>query len=209
MLASAFLDKSRNPGAWRKHARALRRSANLLWDEFSKLLVEAAAGAKHNNAELDLEAALEALETTKLLYGLALETALKARIVEHYPSKLEVRVAMDGTGQATHAELRAVGVSISNGHNLLALAEAAELFGADFQSVLRTEDDKSVMRNICRDLAEVVLWRGRYPVPLTSAEQVRLDPKVPPQAMAHYMRDWLDKVLDALVEDRDESAMQK
>jgi hypothetical protein len=209
LLASAFLDKSRNPGAWRKHARALRRSANLLWDEFSKLLVEAVAEARNNNAEPDLEAALEALETTKLLYGLALETALKARVVERYPSKIEVRVAMDGTGQATHAELRAVGVSISNGHNLLALAEAAELFGAEFQSVLRTEDDKSAMRNICRDLAEVVLWRGRYPVPLASAEPVRLDPNVPPRAMAHYMRDWLDQVLDALLEDRDDNVMQE
>jgi hypothetical protein len=187
----------------------LRRSADLLWDEFSRLLTEAVAEAQNNNAKPDLEAALEALETAKLLYGLALETALKARVVEHYPSKIEVRVAMDGTGQATHAELRTVGVSISNGHNLLALAEAAELFGVAYQWVLGTEDDRSAMRNICRDLAEVVLWRGRYPVPLASAEPVRLDPKVPPQAMAHYRRDWLDKVLDALLQDRDDNVMQE
>lgn len=61
--------------------------------------------------------------------------------MEHYPSKVEVRVAMDGTGQATQAGLRTVGVPISSGHNLLAVAEAADLFGEGFQSVLATDHD--------------------------------------------------------------------
>jgi hypothetical protein len=41
--------------------------------------------------------------------------------VEHFPTKIEVRVVVDGGGEAIHAELRAAGVPTSNGHNLLAL----------------------------------------------------------------------------------------
>lgn len=203
MIASEFIERSRDPSAWRKHAKALRRSADLLWEEFTRVVGEEAATAIQNKTEPNFAAAIEALETTKLLYGLALETALKAWIVEHVPSKIEVRLTMDGKGEATYAELRAIGVSTSNGHNLLALAETAELFGERFQSVVRTEDDKRVIRNICRDLAEVVLWRGRYPVPLTSAEPMKLDPKAPGRALAHYMRDWLDPVLDEMLREED------
>lgn len=199
MLATEFLERSRDPSAWRKHARALRRSADTIWTEFEQVLGAAAVAAKEGKDKPDFEDALEVFDTPKLLYGLTLETALKAWIVKYFPSKIEIRVAMDGTGEATHAELRALGVPTSSGHNLLALAEAAELFGERFGTVIRTDDDRRALRNICRDLGEVVLWRGRYPVPLASAEPVKLDPQAPRLAVAHYMRDWLDPVLDALL----------
>ncbi|WP_321955828.1 hypothetical protein [Paraburkholderia bannensis] len=200
MNAADFLRESRDPNAWRKHARALRRSGDVIWDEFQRELLEAIDESRNRGVELELEAVAEIFETSKLLYGLALETALKGWIVEHYPSKIEVRVAMDGTGQATQAELRTVGVPISSGHNLLALAEAADLFGERFQTILVTDHDRRAMRNICRELGEVVLWRGRYPVPLASTEPIRLDPNVPARAVAHYIRDWLDPVLDVLLQ---------
>jgi hypothetical protein len=199
LIAADFLKESRDPSAWRKHARALRRSGDVIWDEFLRMLLEAVDESRNRGVEPELDTAAEVFETAKLLYGIALETALKGWIVKHYPSKIEVRVAMDGTGQATQAELRTVGVPISSGHNLLALAEASGLFGERFQTVLVTDHDRRAMRNICRELGEVVLWRGRYPVPLASAEPVRLDPNVPPRAVAHYIRDWLDPVLDVLL----------
>lgn len=199
MLATEFLERSRDPSAWRKNARALRRSADTIWTEFEQALAAAAVADKEGKDKPDFEDALEVFDTAKLLYGLTLETALKAWIVQYFQSKIEIRVAMDGTGEATHAELRAVGVPTSSGHNLLALAEAAELFGERFGAVMRTDDDRRAMRNICRDLGEVVLWRGRYPVPLASAEPMKLDPQAPQLAVAHYMRDWLDRVLDALL----------
>lgn len=199
MLATEFLDRSRDPVAWRKHARALRRSADVTWAEFDRILIGSAANIRQGGYDEKFEEALEALDTAKLLYGLAFETALKAWLIQHFPSKVEIRVAMDGNGSATHAELRAIGVPTSNGHNLLALAEAAELFGERFKDVVREDGDKRALRNICRDLGEVVLWRGRYPVPLASSEPLRLDPHAPQLAVAHYMRDWLDPVLDALL----------
>ncbi|WP_411879764.1 hypothetical protein [Polaromonas sp. YR568] len=200
MLAAQFVEKSRDPEAWRKHARALRRSADVLWKEFERALLDGAVSSFESKSERNLDEALELFETTKLLYGLTLETALKAWIVEYFPSKIEIRVAMDGKGEATQAELRAVGVPTSSGHNLLALAEAAGLFGEKFESIMGSEGDRRAMRNICRDLGEVVLWRGRYPVPLASFEPLKLDSNVPNVAVAHYIRDWLDPVLDALLE---------
>lgn len=203
MLATKFIDTSSDPAAWRKHSSALRRSAELLWDGFVSTLLECAINAKENVKEANFDAAVEAFEITKLLYGLTLETALKGWIVEHFPDKMEIRVVLNGRGEAMQAELRTLGVPTSSGHNLLALAEAAGLFGKQFQTVLNTEEDRSAIRNICRDLAEVVTWRGRYPVPLASFNPVTLDPKVPHLALAHYIRDWLDPVLDALLTSRD------
>lgn len=208
MIATEFLEKARDPIAWRKHSRALRRSAIALWNVFETTVIDEIEAAAESKTEPTFAAALEALETAKLLYGLALETALKAWIVEHHPAKIEVRVVMDGKGEATGAELRALGVPTSNGHNLLALAEAAELFGDRFRTVIRTDGDVRTVKNICRDLGEVVVWRGRYPVPLTSSQPQRLDPNAPVRALAHYMRDWLDPVLDALLVDDSEVSRQ-
>ena len=178
---------------------ALRRSAETLWNHFSSVLSEEIARSAAAKEEPDLEPSIETLEITKLLYGLAVETALKAWIVERSPEKVEIRVVLDGSGNPKHAELRTVGVPTASGHNILALAEAAGLFGGDFNAAIPTPEDERALRNIFRDLGEVVLWRGRYPVPLASAAPLQLDPKVHPRALAYHMRDWLDPVLDALL----------
>lgn len=200
MQAIQLLEQSRSPTAWRKHSKALRRSAHVLWEDFEGLVIAAAKEGANNGTEPDFTEAIEALETTKLLYGLALETALKAWIVQRTPDVVELRITMDGRGEAMQAELRSFGVPVSQGHNLLALAEVAGLFGPDFSAILKTSADHDAMRNICRDLGEVVVWRGRYPIPLASFEPVKLNPAVPAAALVHYMRDWLDPVLNALHE---------
>lgn len=199
MQAAQFIERSKDVEAWRKHARALRRSAQLLWQEFERSLLFAIQAGSSKGTEPNLDEAIETFETTKLLYGLALETALKAWIIEHKPSEIEIKVTMDGNGEAKQAELKNIGVPSSQGHNLLALAEVAGLFTSTFASTLTTDSDRDAMRNICRDLGEVVVWRGRYPVPLASFEPLKLNPNVPAKALAHYLRDWLDPVLDALL----------
>ena len=199
MDPSSFLAKSRDPEEWRKHARSLRRSADVLWKDFTEVLLTEVSNAKTSGVAADLICAHEALETCKLLYGLSLETALKAWIIQHHPKRVEFRLSVDGAGTPTHAELRALGVPSGNGHNLLALAEAAGLFGDGFKHAIRFITDERAVRNICRDLTEVVVWRGRYPIPLASQDPLKLDPKGLPHAQAHFMRDWLDPVLDALL----------
>lgn len=199
MHAPEFVDKSTDPKAWRKHSRALRHSANVLWDDFVELVTQAVSRAKAKNEIPNLELAIEAIETAKLLYGLALETALKAWLIEHSPEKIEIRITMSGDGSPKHAELKSFGIPPNQGHNILALAEAADVFGKGFSNVLKTDGDRAALRNICRDLGEVVVWRGRYPVPMSSFDPVSPDPQVPVAALAHYLRDWLDPLLDALL----------
>lgn len=199
MQAAEFLNKSTAPEAWLKHARALRRSADAIWLQFEAALEADVAEALRLNVEIELESSIETLEIAKLLYGLSFETALKARIIQTKPEDIEVRVTVNGSGTAMHAEIRSVGVPVSQGHNLLALAEVAGIFEEGFAHVLKVESDRDAMRNICRDLGEVVLWRGRYPVPLASFEPMQLNPKVSQKALAHYLRDWLDPVLDELL----------
>ena len=38
MRATEFVQKSTDPEAWRKHSRALRRSGDVLWDDFVNLI---------------------------------------------------------------------------------------------------------------------------------------------------------------------------
>lgn len=199
MHAIEFVEKSTDPTAWRKHSRALRHSADVLWDDFVDLVTKAALQAKAQNTPPNFESAIEAIETAKLLYGLALETALKAWLIEHYPEKIEIRITMTGDGSPRHAELKSFGIPPNQGHNILALAEAAGVFGQRFSHVLNTENNDAALKNLCRDLGEVVVWRGRYPVPMSSFDPVSFDPKGPVAGLAHYLRDWLDPLLDALL----------
>lgn len=60
MIASEFVQTSTDPNAWRKHARALRRSANVLWDEFTRVLADEFATAAKVKTEPTFDAALEA-----------------------------------------------------------------------------------------------------------------------------------------------------
>ena len=198
MRATQFVEKSLDARAWRKQSRALRRSADVLWDDFSVILTIDAVAWKKNN-EYDFSPAIEALETTKFLYGLALETALKAWLIENFPEKIEILLSISGDGSAKHAELKSFGVAPNQGHNILVLAEAAGVFRPDFDSVIKSNQDIAAIKNIFRDLGEVVVWRGRYPVPMSSREPLSMDPKAPEAALAHYLRDWLDPILDKLL----------
>ncbi|WOB06928.1 hypothetical protein [Piscinibacter gummiphilus] len=199
MHATHFVEKSTDPEAWRKHSRALRRSADVLWDDFVELVARAVAIGKTKSVQPDFSAAIESIEIAKLLYGLALETALKAWLIEKTPEKVEIRLTMKGDGSPTQAELKSFGLPSNQGHNIFGLAEAAGVFGKPFASVIKTDGDRAAVKNICRDLGEVVVWRGRYPVPMASFDSVPLDPKGPATAIAHHLRDWLDPLLDALL----------
>lgn len=201
MQASDLIANAKNPAQWRKHARSLRRSADALWERSCQSSVVSALEARSTSEMLNLDVPIEYMGVARLLYGLSLETALKGWIVEKNPSAIEIKVTINGAGEALHAELKNFGVPSSQGHNLLALAEAAGLFTSRFHHVLKTECDRDVMRNVCRDLGETVVWRGRYPVPLASSEPIKLNPNVPGRALAHYLRDWLDPVLNELLQE--------
>ena len=199
MRANQFIERYRDPAQWRRHARNLKDSGEFLWIRYQTMLAAEARRAKESATDLDFERVIDALETAKLVYGLALETALKARIVEKYPEKVEIRVVLDGAGEPKQAELRTIGVPSSSGHNLLMLAEAAGIFDAEFQDLLPVTLEQGVLKNICRDLSDVVQWRGRYPVPLSSGGALQLDPSFPSKTLHTHLLDWLNPLLDALL----------
>ncbi len=184
----------RDPSAWRRESSIMRFSAEALWERFEHALI-ASIKDRVVNDEL-FEVALGYMQSSKLLYGLALENAFKAEIVERNPDDIELKVQQDGAGQATRAHIKSLGVQ--NGHDLVALAEKAGIFDERFSNILVDERNAFAFREICRHLMEMVVWQGRYPVPMSSKEPVLFDRSLPSVLQNHYIRDMLDPVLDAL-----------
>lgn len=172
----------------------MRISAEALWERFEHALIESVKGGVVNDEVFDI--ALGYMQSSKLLYGLALENALKAEIVEINPEDIELKIQQDGAGKTTRAHIKSLGVS--NGHDLIALAEKAGIFGPKFSTILIDERSAFAFREVCRHLMEMVVWQGRYPVPMSSKEPVIFDRSLPSSLQNHYIRDMLDPMLDAL-----------
>jgi len=62
--------------------------------------------------------------------------------------------------------------------------------------VFKVQSDLTALRNILKHLSEVVYWSGRYPVPIKSGEEFQPTADLPVVALGHYLRDWVDPVLD-------------
>jgi hypothetical protein len=196
MKPTELISAVKDPSAWKLQSSIMRRSAEVLWDKFSTTILES---MKTGIADDELfEVALNYMQTCKLLYGLALETALKATIVANAPQDIDLRVRMNGLGELTEVEVKSLGVPSGQGHDLLALAEKAGLFGPCFEFLLVDAASKNALKQICRHLGEIVVWRGRYPAPMRSFDPIELDPTIPQVSLGHYMRDWLDPIFDAL-----------
>lgn len=131
-----------------------------------------------------------------MLYGLAVETALKAYLIEHFPDKVEIAVVADGTGRATKASIRQIGAHPKDGHNLYKLAVAAEILTADNFDGLQIK----VLHGLLRHLAQMVQWQSRYPVPLASGEQFYLGDAIPDDLKRTEPKPWIDMILDKCLE---------
>jgi hypothetical protein len=103
---------------------------------------------------------------TRLMYGLAIETALKGRIVERWPTRVRIDVKADGRGDLLEAEITQLGVSIANGHDLHALAAAAGALDRHAEPQLFSDPaDFDQFESVLLELSDAVLWSVRYPVP--------------------------------------------
>lgn len=88
----AFRDVASDSEAWRHKARILRRSAESLWDSYRHQL----AGNPPDNREQQLAIVqnwLEHMHTAQFLYGLAVETALKAKMIPTVSSSNKIGMA--------------------------------------------------------------------------------------------------------------------
>jgi hypothetical protein len=199
MDAHTFLKKAINPDEWLAKSATLRRSGDALWDRFFESIVHFAAATKDGgdaNADHSSRAAADYFTSAKLLYGLALETAFKAYLLKHRPEDIEFKLSADGTGEVQTVEVKQFGVSMGSGHNLEHLAQRTGILTLAENPLFKHESDVRTAREIMRHLSEVVYWSGRYPVPTKSGDTHVLAEDVPPIALAHYIRDWTDPMLD-------------
>lgn len=196
MKPADLISAVRDPSAWKMQSSIMRKSAEVLWDKFATTVLDSMKTGIADDALF--ETALNYMQTCKLLYGLALETALKAAIVEREPQDIDLRISMNGLGELTEVEVKSLGVPNGKGHDLLSLAEKAGLFDGSYEFLLVDTLSKNAMKQICRHLGEMVVWRARYPAPMRSSDPIELDLAIPRVSLGHYMRDWLDPIFDAL-----------
>lgn len=202
MDAETFLKTAIRPEQWFQKSRSLRRSADRLWDCFLSAWMEYAKTfdrAKQTGDEAKFGEAFEYLRVAQMLYGLALETAFKARILREAPGAIEFDMSADGTGAVQSVTIKQFGVPIKEGHDLVALADKAGIFRRGDGALFAEESDFAAFRDILLHLREAVLWEARYPVP-TRSDAVRRAPEdAPARILGHYIRDWIDPALDKLV----------
>lgn len=200
MDADTLLMVARDRGAWLSKSAQLRHSADWLWEGFLAATTEWAKkrrdGSAHAEAEFDT--AMTYLQSSKMLYGLAVETALKAVILALHPESVEFELTADGAGKIQHVRMKQFGVSLGASHDLVRLAEKAGALKRGPGELFSIDIDYTTLRQVLDELGELVVWAGRYPVPIRSGGDLQFDPTVPARAHGHYIRDWLDPFLDWL-----------
>lgn len=189
MKTDDFINTATDSTAWLKKAKALRRSADSLWDLFTEELKNA---YKSGTDELDLdylEYATDVLRNSQLLYSLCAECVLKGLLIKNDPSSISITTVIDGNREFVSAEFRKIGKIQIDTHNLEKLAEAA--------GVLKN-NEKTDTRELLAFSTQCIQWVGRYPVPLDSESVFKERGVLPQQAFIHYYRDFMDPFLDKL-----------
>jgi hypothetical protein len=99
------------------------------------------------------------------MYGFALETAIKATIIQDKPDRVEFQMSTNANHDINNASLKGFGVK--NWHDLSRLAEVADLFKRDFAN--------GSDRNWLDHFTDAIVWRSRYPVPKQTGEEENRD----------------------------------
>ena len=149
------IDDAKDPEVWRTVGRRLLKGARLIWSPLSDCLqgYKTTRGNRTPEQARDLAQQADYFAPFFVLAGLAVETHLKARIIErriaagkHFPD-----------GMAVLAEFP------RKSHDLKLLAKCADVpLTAGIERLL----DR---------LSEFVVWTGRYPIPVKAAAVLRAD----------------------------------
>lgn len=178
------------PVQWLNKARSLRRSADVVWEEFNKRLFSAKdAGTGKFSAE-KAEAAIDIHFNSLLLYSLSAECALKRLIIKNDPSSVLFKTTMNGSGELIDAEITKLGSTSFDTHNLERLAEIVGML---------KPGDRPELRELLAFCTHCIQWLGRYPIPLDSASDFIPRGKIPGAAFGHYFRDFMDPFLDEVM----------
>lgn len=196
MEAQEFVDIVTDHSEWLKKSKDLRDNADVLWQSFADELMKWAdipEGNEQEKADL-INKAIAHLNTSKMLYGLALETAFKAYIIEEYPDEIDLQMFADGNGTVHEVTVKQIGVSTNKGHDLIKLANKADAFERGENSIFDEEKDFEAFHKIITHLNEMVLWQARYPVPLKSNYDNPED--LPYKLIGHEIITWINPALD-------------
>lgn len=190
MKPEEFLQRARDPLAWKSKAISLRRSADAVWEAFSSTLLESIDQKKKTFDEVKLSEATDVLRNGQLLYSLAAECALKGLIIQQNPTDVVFETTVDGTGALLDAKIKQIGKARIDTHNLEKLAEISGVVGANSNADMR---ELLVFSTYC------INWIGRYPVPLDTNSDFVPRGQLPANVFNHYYRDLMDPFLDEVL----------
>jgi hypothetical protein len=193
MDPAEYMDRARKARTWGHYAWFLRKAAQAVMVHVAEK-EKGFAESGHTDARLQYD--FHGLcWVANMLHGLAVEVALKGRILATAPEKVTFELKVDGAGEFVSAQLRQVGVRISESHDLTALAKAALDSGVSLPLLSTPEIQK-----VLQFLGACVRWAGRYPVPLGSTE-VCADGRIVVGSEGIPRKD-VEALLDALIGDK-------
>ena len=191
MKPEDFLKKARDPTAWRSKAISLRRSADVVWDEFSRRSLDAIDKETRSFDDRKFAEATDVLRNCQFLYSLATECALKGLIIKQHPKEVVFETTVDGTDSLIDAKIKQIGKTRIDTHNLEKLAEISGMVGTGGDAEMR---ELLAFSTFC------INWFGRYPVPLDTSSDFMPRGKLPGIVFNHYYRDLMDPFLDDVLE---------
>lgn len=200
MNAETLLALARDYATWLRKSVDLRASADVLWTAYESEAVRWARQQSINTAEADAawRRAMAHLDSAKMLYALALETAFKSVIIRDRPSEVHFNINTDGSGKFLFAELMQIGSPKKASHRLSALAEKTDVFDRGANPIFADDADVTSARAIIDDLSNFSTWIARYPTPMRADQ----DPNYPAPPLSHawgdQLRHWTDPILDHL-----------
>ena len=156
-IAEKFMEAALDANRWFSRSHYLKESADNLHKACERYIMQSIPSPIRIGPPPSVEergrasmSGLNAIMTSFLLYGLAIELALKGRIISHQPDKAKFNLSIDGKGRVIDAS------SDLKSHNLEALANDAGLLEKGGDNETRVQ---------LRLLSEYVKWRARYPIP--------------------------------------------
>lgn len=189
-----FRVAAKDPEGWRAKARELRHAAETLWGSFEQCLVPGGGQFLSESArQIAIDHFVEKIYVSHFLYGFTMECALKYDIIRKNPDSVEFKPTRSGHG----LEMVSIGgVKLSSGgHDLVKLADAAGIWMTH-----ELNADEKVLKHILEYLSVCILWQGRYPVPKHTLSGSVKVMESPGQAFGLYLRDWVDPMLDRIIE---------
>ncbi|MBN1392084.1 MAG: hypothetical protein JW947_04695 [Sedimentisphaerales bacterium] len=136
---------AQSPEAWRRTAIGLKRSADIIWEQWFGVFSRLEGGQKAKCTTQELGDLYLLLPSFLLLSGLAIENALKGLLISKEPSIVESKIKWK------------VGLG---GHDL------GDLFKRS--GFIPTSDEQEFLNA----LTQAILWTGRYPVPKEHANKL-------------------------------------